>query len=104
MQTRPGRGFNGGNIGARWRRPDTAGTQYQCPVLGLFGEEDANPTPDFVNEIDAEMTRLGKAHEFHQYADAGHGFHCDGRPSGYRPESAADAWGKAMAWFDANLK
>ena len=71
--------------------------------MGLFGEEDANPTPDFVNEIDAEMSRLGKAHEFHQYGGAGHGFHCDGRGS-YRQEAAQDAWAKAMAWFDQNLK
>jgi carboxymethylenebutenolidase len=49
------------------------------------------------------MTRLGKAHEFHQYGGAGHGFHCEARGS-YRPEAAQDAWAKAMAWFDQNLK
>ena len=98
--------FYGGNIGVALGDGETPLAQtgsINCPVLGLFGEEDANPTPDFVNEIDAEMTRLGKAHEFHQYAGAGHGFHCETRPS-FRPEAAQDAWGKAIAWFDANLK
>ncbi len=98
--------FYGGNIGAALGDGQTPLEQtgsINCPVLGLFGEEDANPTPDFVNEIDAEMTRLGKAHQFHQYAGAGHGFHCETRGS-YRPEAAQDAWGKAMAWFDQNLK
>ena len=98
--------FYGGNIGAALGDGATPLEQtgnINCPVLGLFGEEDANPTPEFVNEIDAEMTRLGKAHEFHQYAGAGHGFHCDGRGS-YRPEAAQDGWAKAMAWFDQNLK
>ena len=98
--------FYGGNIGVALGDGQTPLEQtggINCPVLGLFGEEDANPTPDFVNEIDAEMTKQGKAHEFHQYAGAGHGFHCEVRGS-YRPESAADAWGKAMAWFDQNLK
>jgi carboxymethylenebutenolidase len=98
--------FYGGNIGVALGDGQTPLEQtgnINCPVLGLFGEEDANPTPDFVNEIDAEMTRLSKAHEFHQYAGAGHGFHCEARGS-YRPEAAQDAWGKAMAWFDQNLK
>ncbi len=49
------------------------------------------------------MTRLGKNHEFHVYPGCGHGFNCNARSS-YRPESARDAWGKAMAWFEANLK
>ena len=98
--------FYGGNIGVALGDGSTPLEQtgnINCPVLGLFGEEDANPTPDFVNEIDAEMTRLGKAHEFHQYAGAGHGFHCEARGS-YRAEAAQDAWAKAMAWFDQNLK
>ncbi len=98
--------FYGGNImGSLGDGPspfDQTGN-INCPVLGLFGEEDANPTPDDVNKIDAEMTRLGQAHEFHQYAGAGHGFHCDVRGS-YRSEAASDAWGRAMAWFEANLK
>ena len=49
------------------------------------------------------MTRLGKSHEFHQYAGAGHGFHCEARGS-FRAEAAQDAWSKAMAWFEQNLK
>ena len=98
--------FYGGNIGVALgdgQTPLEQTASINCPVLGLFGEEDANPTPDFVNEIDAEMTRQGKAHEFHQYAGAGHGFYCEARGS-YRPEAAQDAWDKAMAWFDQNLK
>jgi len=74
-----------------------------CPMLGLFGEEDANPSPEDVTNIDAEMTKHGKTHEFHNYAGAGHGFHCETRAS-YRQEAAADAWDKAMAWFDKHLK
>ena len=98
--------FYGGNImgslgdGAS---PYDQSSNISCPILGLFGEEDANPTPDDVANIDGELTRLGKAHEFHNYGGAGHGFHCEVRGS-YRPEAAQDAWGKAIAWFDANLK
>jgi carboxymethylenebutenolidase len=74
-----------------------------CPMLGLFGVEDANPTPEDVAKMDSALTTNGKAHEFHSYDGAGHGFHCETRAS-YRPEAAADAWGKAMAWFDRHLK
>jgi carboxymethylenebutenolidase len=35
------------------------------PILGLFGAEDKNPSPAEVAQIDAELTRLGKEHEFH---------------------------------------
>ena len=74
-----------------------------APVLGLFGEEDANPTTADVANIQAELTKHGKAHEFHMYPGCGHGFHCDARDS-YRREPALDAWGKTMAWFDKHLK
>ena len=72
-------------------------------MLGLFGVEDANPTPDDVAKMDTELTNHSKTHEFHSYDGAGHGFHCQTRSS-YRPEAATDAWGKAMAWFDQYLK
>ena len=78
-------------------------SKITSPVLGLFGEEDQNPSPDDVAKIDAELTRLGKDHEFHTYPGCGHGFNCNARSS-YRPESARDAWAKAMAWFDKYLK
>jgi carboxymethylenebutenolidase len=74
-----------------------------APILGLFGEEDQNPTPEHVSQIQAELERHGKAHEFHMYPGCGHGFHCDARGS-YRAEAAQDAWGKAIAWFDKYLK
>ena len=74
-----------------------------CPVLGLFGDEDANPTPADVTTIEAELQRHGKDYEFHMYSGCGHGFNCNARPS-YRPEAAEDAWAKAMAWFDKYLK
>ena len=74
-----------------------------APVLGLFGQEDANPTPADVVKIEAELKRHGKTHEFHMYPGCGHGFHCDARAS-YRAEAARDAWGKTIAWFDKHLK
>jgi carboxymethylenebutenolidase len=98
--------FYGGNIMVPWGdgpAPFELSERIGCPVLGLFGEEDGNPNPADVAKLDAELTRLGKAHEFHSYAGAGHAFMSEGRPS-YRPEAAADAWRRCLAWFDRHLK
>jgi carboxymethylenebutenolidase len=74
-----------------------------CPVLGLFGRDDTNPSPADVDKLDAELTRLGKAHEFHSYAGAGHAFMNEARPS-FRPEAAEDAWARCLAWFGRHLR
>ena len=92
-----------GALGGDGASPFDQTSKITSPVLGLFGEEDQNPSPEDVAKIDAELTRLDKDHEFHTYPGCGHGFNCNARSS-YRPESARDAWGKAMAWFDKYLK
>ena len=74
-----------------------------CPLLGLFGNDDQNPTPDKVNELEAELKRLGKDYEFHRYDGAGHGFWGYDRGA-YRPQQAMDSWEKTFAFFAKHLK
>jgi carboxymethylenebutenolidase len=74
-----------------------------CPMLGLFGAEDRFPAPDAVAALDAELTRLGKTHEFHSYAGAGHSFFSVDRPA-YRPEAAVDGWRRIDSFFVNHLK
>lgn len=62
-----------------------------CPLLGLFGTEDRYPSPEAVAALDAELTRLGKEHDFHSYDGAGHSFFSPDRPA-YRVEAALDGW------------
>jgi len=69
-----------------------------CPLLGLFGAEDRFPSPEHVAELDAELTRLGKAHEFHSYEGAGHAFFAVDRPS-YRVEAAKDGWERIWEFY-----
>lgn len=97
--------FYGGNILVPWGEgpaPFERSDRIGCPVLGLFGEDDANPSPDDVARIDAELKRLGKVHEFKSYAGAGHAFLNEDRPS-YRPEAAADAWQRCLDWLGRHL-
>ena len=73
-----------------------------CPLLGLFGADDKYPSPDQVAELESELKRLGKPHEFHSYEGAGHAFMSVDRPS-YRPEAAVDAWGRILTFFGEHL-
>lgn len=74
-----------------------------CPLLGLFGAEDANPSPEQVAQIEQELRRHGKTYEFHIYEDAGHAFFADYRPS-YRQHAAVDGWRRVFQWFDRYLR
>ncbi len=80
---------------------DIAG-DLSCPLLGLFGAEDAYPSPEEVAELDRALTDLGKAHEFHTYPGAGHAFFAVNRPS-YRPEAATDGWARILSFFATQL-
>src|SRR4030095_5724248 len=75
----------------------------RVPLLGIFGNDDANPDVEQVNRTEAELQRLGKSYEFHRYDGAGHGFFATDRP-GYRPEQATDAWKKVFAFFERTLQ
>jgi carboxymethylenebutenolidase len=74
----------------------------RAPLLGLFGAQDAHPSPEHVAELDQRLTGLGKAHEFHTYADAGHGFFSVDRPN-YRVAAANDGWERIAAFFATHL-
>jgi carboxymethylenebutenolidase len=73
-----------------------------CPVLGLFGNEDANPTPEQVDQHEAELKKYNKQYEFHRYDGAGHGFFYYHVPA-YRQGPAVDGWQKVFAFLEKHL-
>jgi carboxymethylenebutenolidase len=73
-----------------------------CPLLGLFGEEDRNPTPEQVALHEAELKKHGKEYEFHMYPDAGHGFFYYHSPA-YRQQQAVDGWQKIFTFLEKHL-
>lgn len=74
-----------------------------CPLLGLFGALDANPSPEHVARLEQELKKHKKTYEFKSYpADAGHGFFADYRPS-YRQEPAVDGWQRIFDFFGRHL-
>jgi carboxymethylenebutenolidase len=76
--------------------------QLRAPLLGLFGAVDRFPSPDSVAALDAELTRLGKPHEFHSYPEAGHAFFSPDRPA-YRAQAAVDGWRRIFDFFGEHL-
>jgi len=77
-------------------------SKISCPILGLFGAEDKNPSPAEVAQIDEELTRLGKEHEFHTFEDAGHGFFAVDRPM-YRMAAAVEGWRLVLDFYGRHL-
>ena len=73
-----------------------------APLLGLFGNDDRYPTPEQVDQLEAELQRLGKEHEFHRYDGASHGFFYYFAPI-YRPEATMDGWEKIFDFFGRHL-
>jgi carboxymethylenebutenolidase len=73
------------------------------PVLGVFGDEDKNPSPDQVKMFRESLNNLAIKNEIYSYPKVGHAF---ANPSGanYAPEPTIDAWKKTLAFLNSNLK
>ena len=74
-----------------------------CPLLGLFGEEDANPSPEHAERLKAELDKYAKTYELHMYPNAGHAFFADYRDS-YRPVAAQDMWHRVLLFYGQHLR
>ena len=77
--------------------------QLQCPLLGIFGNDDTFPTPAQVDQLEAALKQHGKQYEFHRYDGAGHAIWNYTRTA-YRPEAAMDSWNKALEFFSNHLR
>ena len=73
-----------------------------CPLLGLFGNDDQNPTPEQVNVHEQELKAKGKDYEFHRYDGAGHGFFYHHLPM-YRQAQAVEAWDEVWDFLERRL-
>jgi carboxymethylenebutenolidase len=98
--------YYGGNIMGSWGEgptPFDRSAEMRCPLIGLFGEEDTNPSPADMRKLDAELTRLGKVHEFHSYPGANHAF-MNQHGNRYHAEADRDSWPKVVTFFETYLR
>lgn len=86
------------------RAPLDAVADLSCPALGLYGREDALIPNADVDELERRLARQRQPFEIVRYAGAGHAFLNDTRPAMYRPEAAADAWRRLLAFLHAQLQ
>jgi carboxymethylenebutenolidase len=98
--------FYGGGIYSQWGNdrpaPSELVAEVSCPIQGHFGELDKNPPADEMRTLDAELTRLGKEHEFFFYADAPHAFNSS-RSKGYNPHHDKTSWARTLDYFNKHL-
>ncbi len=99
--------YYGGNMFKVWGNGDAPPfdklANLRGPVIGFFGGDDENPSPEDVAKIDAKLTELGIAHEFHSYDGAGHAFQNFTNPAGYRAAATEDSFAKMISWLGKNL-
>jgi carboxymethylenebutenolidase len=86
------------------RSPLDAVPDLGCPLLGLFGADDALIPVSQVEELERRLAKAGRACEVKVYAGAGHAFMNDTRPELHRPAVAQDAWGRMLGFFRENLR
>jgi carboxymethylenebutenolidase len=97
--------YYGGDIFKAWGHgptPFDLSADICCPVLGHFGEDDANPSPEDMRKLEAELTRLGKIHECYSYPNAGHGF-MRKDSKGYSVRADELSWPRTLAFFRKHM-
>ena len=68
------------------------------PVLGLYGGKDTGIPQESIAKMKDALAKGGNKSEFVVYADAGHAFNADYRPS-YVAADAKDGYARCLAWF-----
>lgn len=91
------------DVAKKPRQPLDAIPDLTCPLLGLYGAEDALIPVADVEELKRRLAATKHAHELHVYPGAGHAFANDTRPEAYRPAAAADAWSRLVPFLRAQL-
>jgi carboxymethylenebutenolidase len=74
-----------------------------CPLLGLFGADDTNPSPEQTAKIEASLSEHGKTYEFHTFENAGHAFFSVDRPN-YNLEASKAGWKLIWEFFGRHLR
>ncbi|MFQ5851160.1 MAG: dienelactone hydrolase family protein [Candidatus Binatia bacterium] len=97
--------YYGGNIFVPWGEgpsPFQRTASMHCPIMGHFGEEDLNPSPEDMRKLDAELTKYGKIHEFYSYSRAGHAF-MNKWSTNYRSHAEEASWPRTLDFFGRYL-
>ncbi len=75
-----------------------------APVLGNFGADDRGITPADVHAFEKTMEGMRRRVDLKIYDGAGHGFENSTNTAAYRPEAAADAWARTLAFLNKAMR
>jgi carboxymethylenebutenolidase len=75
----------------------------RSPLLGLFGAQDTNPSPEQTAQIAAALDEHSKTYEFHTFENAGHAFFSVDRPN-YDLEASKEGWKLIWDFFGRHLQ
>ncbi|MEZ4216207.1 MAG: dienelactone hydrolase family protein [Myxococcota bacterium] len=75
----------------------------RCPMLAFFGADDALVPLADVRALERALARAGRPSEVVVVEGAGHAFMNDTRPEAFRPEAAARAWTRTVAFLREQL-
>lgn len=99
--------FYGGNVkkglGEGSIAPIDLAANIPCPVIGFYGNEDTNPSPQDVDDYSAALAAAGITHTFYRYEGAGHAFQNFPAPERYREAASEDAWAKLLGFLQEHL-
>jgi carboxymethylenebutenolidase len=98
--------YYGGNIMVSWGdgpSPFSLSGDLHGPLLFHFGADDTNPSPADMATLDAELTHLGKHHEFYAYPTAGHAFLNFMNPQRYREDASQVSWPRTLDFLARQL-
>jgi len=99
--------YYGGNMFKTWgnakQTPFEKLESLSGPVIGFFGDDDENPSPEDVAKIEDRLTELDVEHEFHSYPGCGHAFQNFTNPQAYRAPATSDSFTKMIEWLSKNL-
>ena len=77
--------------------------QIHCPLYAVFAGEDQNPSPVDAELLKAKLAKASPASEVEVFADAGHAFLADYRPT-YQEGPALRLWPKIVAFLSTHLR
>lgn len=99
--------FYGGNVrkalGDGNTPPIELAQNIACPVIGFFGNDDQNPSPEDVDVYAQALEKAGVTYQFHRYDGAGHAFQNFPAEERYREDASEDAWLKVIAFLKTEL-
>ena len=77
--------------------------QLKSHWIGLYGDQDKGIPVAQVEDLRVAAAEVAFDTEIVRYADAEHGFHCDGRPAVFNAQAAADAHQRTLDFFASHL-